>query len=355
MAEDYPVRARPTSHGHLTLARVAAFATSVSAGVAVGLVVLPDAWQSGGLMVAAPLIPAVVVTLGLASAWHMLLGYGAHAKKLHERAIAFGLGFALFLVGAGSSAWSLVSLIGGQGALQSYRLTYVERLKEGESAITSNATVDSGLIGALDTASGNLASMADAEAKSGLISGKVGRAVVFATLKNASDSVAAKSAALGKLQDGRAQLLAQAQDTIEDASRAASQNDRAAFEEAAAKAASELRAASAIRLTVSDLGIGMALDHARAPIERVINDVSSVMRDVNARQRRVDIPLYRPIDARMAVLANPQPLPWIVAMVIETLPLTLLGLLLTLWREEASPLAEIHPFGRKQPFVAAAE
>jgi len=167
--------------------------------------------------------------------------------------------------------------------------------------------------------------------------------------------MAAKSAALGKLQEARLQGIAEAQDAIEDASRAAAGNDRAAFEEAAAKAAAELRNVGASRLTVSDLGIGMAIGHAREPIERVISDVAAVMRDANARHRRVEIPPYRPVDARMAVLVSPQPLPWIVAIVIETLPLIFLGLLLTVWRDEEPPSAEIRPFGRQQPFIAAAE
>ena len=355
MADNHAASARPTSRSHLTLCSVAAFATSVSAGVAVGLGALQDAWASGGFMILVPLLLAIVATLGLASAWHILFRYGAHARELHERSIAFAFGFALFLVGAGCSGWFLASLIGGQAALQSYQLAYVERLRTAADVISANATVDAGLIGALDTAAGNLGNTAAAEGKNGLISGKAGLKVVYATLKNAADGMAAKSAALGKLQDARLQGIAQAQDAIEDASRAAAGNDRAAFEEAAAKAATELRNAGASRLSVSDLGIGMAIGHAREPIERAIADVAAVMRDANARQRRVEIPPYRPIDVRMAVLASPHPLPWIVAIVIETLPLIFLGLLLTVWRDEEPPSAEIRPFGRKQPFIVAAE
>lgn len=358
MAQDDPAGGRPprpTSHRYLILASVAAFATSLSAGVAVGLGVLPDAWASGGLMIFVPPLLAVVATLGLASAWHLLLGYGAHAEKLHERSIAFGFGFALFLVGAGCSGWFLASLIGGHAALQGYELAYVERLRTAAGVVSGNMTVDGGVIGALSTAAGNLSNTAEAEGKSGLISGKAGRSVVYATLRNAADGMAAKSTALAGIQESRQQQIAQAQDAIEDASRAASEGDGAAFEEAAAKAAAQLRDAGANRLTVSDLGIGMATGYAREPIERAIAAVAAVMRDANARQRRVEIPLYRPIDARMAVVVNPQPLPWIVAMVIEALPLIFLGLLLTVWREREPPSADIRPFGRRQPLVAAAE
>jgi hypothetical protein len=351
MAANHAASVRPTSGSHLTLCTVAGFATALSAGFAAGLGTLPDAWAAGGFMIALPLVLAVIVTLGLASAWHILFNYGAHARALHERSIAFGFGVALFLVGVGCSGWFLASLIGARPALQSHRLAYVQQLKDASGIVARNVTADGNLVSAVKTAAGNLTLTAAAEGKNGLISGKPGQKVVYATLKNAADSMAAKAADLDKAQDVR--TLSSVQETIDEAARAASEHDGAGFEEAAAKAASDLRAVADARLGVPDLGAGMSIDHARAPITQAIGDVSAVMRDVNGRQRHVDIPFYQPIDGRTAVLIHPQPLAWIVAIVIEVLPLIFLGLLLTLWRDEEEPAAVIRPFGRKQPVLTA--
>jgi hypothetical protein len=353
MADNHAASTRPTSRSHLTLCTVAGFATSLSAGLAAALGTLPDAWAAGGLMIAMPLVLGVVVTLGLASAWHILFRYGAHARALHERSIAFGIGVSLFLVGVGCSGWFTAYLIGARPALQSHRLVYVQQLRGVSGTVAGNVTADGSVVSAVKTAAGNLASTAEAEGKYGLTSGKAGQSVVYATLENAANSMAVKAAELDKAQDVRTQALTSVQQTIDDAARAASQQDGAGFEEAAAKAASELRAVADNRVGVSDLGVGMSIEHARAPITQAITDVSNVMRVVNARQKHVEIPFYQPIDGRMAVLVNPQPLPWIVAIVIEVLPLIFLGLLLTLWRDEEEPTAEIRPFGRRRPVLTA--
>jgi hypothetical protein len=47
----------------------------------------------------------------------------------------------------------------------------------------------------------------------------------------------------------------------------------------------------------------------------------------------IDIPAYEPLDAKNAILIHPQPLPWVVAIVVELLPLLFLGLMLALWRD----------------------
>jgi hypothetical protein len=108
-------------------------------------------------------------------------------------------------------------LIDGGAALQRHEVAYVERLKDQTAVVSGNVKVDGKLIAALDTASGNLENTPEAEAKQGLVSGKVGRSFVYATLKNAADGMAAKGVSLAKRQEGREEALMRVQDAIEEA------------------------------------------------------------------------------------------------------------------------------------------
>ena len=335
MRNKRPEPPRPIAKRALKPARWAAGASAAATGFAVGLGIFPDAWATGGLHMAVPLVLAAVVTIGLCSAWHMLLGYAAYSHEHHERSIALAFGVALFIVGAGCSGWFAASLIGGHAALQSYRFGYVERLKVVADQITGNATLEAALIGALDTASGNLAALAEGEGNAGLLSGRAGRKLVYLTLKNASASFAAKSKVLSTEQASRAESISLARDFINDAVKDAAAGNAQRFEENTTRAATNLGAAANIRLSVADLGIGLALNFARQPIEQAVKDVAAVMGEINNRRQKVDVPTYQPIDAKTAVVVNPQALPWIAAIVIELLPLIFLGLLLTIWRDEA--------------------
>ena len=102
-------------------------------------------------------------------------------------------------------------------------------------------------------------------------------------------------------------------------------------------------AANAIRFapSLAGLGNGLATNQARAVIDEAVNNVHSAALVISKQRRTVDIPVYEPIDAKHAILSHPQPLAWVVAIVIEILPLVMLGLLLALWRdEEKQPEAE---------------
>ncbi len=347
---------RPTSHQHLTLARVAAFATSCAAALAVGLGVSGEAFASGGAYIALPFVAAAVVAILLTAGWHVALGYAAHTRELHERAIAFGFGVLLFLVGVGCSGWFLASMLGGNAALQAHQHDYLDRLAAAMAVATGNAAAERNILGTLDSAANNLDKTADAEGSNGIVSGKAGQKTVYTALKNAAASMASMRAALDAKGEERDDLLARARDEIRAALRASAARDATLFQESTANAAGAIAAANAIRFApgLAGLGDGLAPHYARGVIDEAVGNVRSAALIITRQRRTFDIPVYEPIDEKHAILSNPQPLAWVVAIVIEILPLAMLGLLLALWRdEEARPEAEpLLTFERTRPRIA---
>lgn len=349
--------ARPTSQTHLTLARVAALATSCAAAFAVGLGIAPDAFASGGAYIALPFVAAAVVAVLLSAGWHVTLGYAAHTREVHERAIAFGFGVVLFLIGVGCSGWFVASQISGNAALQAQQHEYLDHLSAAMNLTAGNAASERNIITAVDSAASNLEKTAQAEASNGIISGKVGQKVVYAALKNAAASMASMRAALEAKGEERDELLNRARDDIHEATLASAAHDMAKFQESTANAANAISAANAIRFapSLAGLGNGLATNQARAVIDEAVNNVRSAALVISKQRRTVDIPVYDAIDAKHAILSHPQGLAWVVAIVIEILPLVMLGLLLALWRdEEKQPEAEpMQSFERSRPHVMA--
>lgn len=348
MAHERFQTARPTSQTHLTLARVAALATSCAAAFAVGLGIFPEAWANGGGYVALPFVAAAVVAILLSSGWHVALGYAAHAREPHEKATAFGFGVVLFLVGVGCSAWFLASMLGGNAALQAQQHDYLDRLTAAVNVAAANAASERNILSALDGAAGNLDRTARAEGSTGIVSGRIGQSVVYTALKNAAATMAAMNMSLNTKGEEREDLLARAREHIQEAQRASAARDLTLFQESAASAASEIAAANAIRFApmLTGLGNGLAPNQARGVIDEAVSNVQSAALAISRQRRVVDIPAYEAIDAKHAILSHPQPLAWVVAIVIELLPLVLFGLLLALWRdpEELSEAqAEVQP------------
>ena len=347
--------ARPTSQTHLTLARVAALATSCAAAFAVGLGIAPDAFASGGAYIALPFVAAAVVAILLTAGWHVALGYAADAREVHERAIAFGFGVVLSLIGVGCSGWFSATLFGGNAALQAQQHDYLDRLTVAMNVAAGNAASERNIVSALDSAASNLDKTANAEGSNGIVSGKIGQKVVYTALKNAAASMASMRAALDAKGEERDELLARARDAIREALRASASHDATLFQESTANAANAIAAANAIRFapSLAGLGNGLATNQARSVIDESVNNVHSAALAISRQRRTVDIPVYEPIDAKHAILSHPQPLAWVVAIVIEILPLVMLGLLLALWRdEEKQPEAEsMQSFERPRPRV----
>lgn len=355
MAQERPESLRPTSQTHLTLARVAALATSCAAAFAVGLGISGEAFANGGAYIVLPFVAAVVVAILLSAGWHVALGYAAHTREPYEKAIGFGFGVALFLVGVGCSGWFLASMLGGNAALQAHQHEYLQRLTAAVNIAAANTASDRNILSALDSAASNLDKTANAEGSTGIVSGRIGQKVIYTALKNAAGSMVSMRVALLNKGEERDEFLVRARDHIREAQRAIAAHDATLFQESAANAVSAIAAANAIRFapSLAGLGNGLAPTHARGVIDDAVTNVHATALAISKQRQLVDLPVYAPIDGKHAILSHPQPLAWIVAIVIEILPLVMLGLLLALWRDDQNqPEAEpMQSFERSRPRV----
>jgi hypothetical protein len=84
MAQNSPGDVRPTARQYRPLGRAVALGSAFSGGLALAIGVWPDAAARGGATVAIPIVLAVVVTVGLAAAWHVLIGYAADTREANE-------------------------------------------------------------------------------------------------------------------------------------------------------------------------------------------------------------------------------------------------------------------------------
>jgi hypothetical protein len=296
---------------------------------------MPDARATGGLYMAVPIIVAAVVTIGLGVGWNKLFGYTAHARETHERSIAFGFGVALFLIGAGCSGWFLASLIGGNAALRDYELDYVQRLNAAADTASKNVADEADIVSAWNVAATNLSTAGTSECSDGGPSGKRGKGVVCIGLRDLATGMASVSAGLVKQQQDREDALARSRESLEDARRDIAAYDAAKFQEDAARAATEVHAAAKAHLSLSGLNMGITVPaDAQPAINQATTAMTTMMSDINSHRRVVEVPDYQPVDTKKAMLTNPQPLAWLAAIVVETLPLIGLGLLLVMWRDE---------------------
>lgn len=335
-----PPPQKPTSQGNaLALARCVSIACSVACGVAVFLGIFPHSESNtGALSYVLPFIAPPILAFGMAAAWHVVHGVGAHATELHRQVVALAFGAGLFLVGCFTSAWFLAAKIGGAGAIEAYQHQAIERLKRAGEVVAGNAAADAGLLAAVEHGGDALRIAAVSEDKAGVVArGKTGRGVAFRGLSDAAESMARIASDMRQQAGTRGELLAAAQTAMSEAERDAATGDAAGFEQAFAKASETLNAAEKIRLSAaaSSLGIGWAVDRSAAPhVNATLQEIEKVRQLSNSNRRAIAIPVYTAIDDRQAVLKAPQPLAWIAAVMIEALPLAMLGLLLLLWREE---------------------
>jgi hypothetical protein len=338
MPKDRPLPPRPTSKGHIALARAVCIGAGCMSGAAIALGTVPDALASGGLNIVLPVMLSVVVAFGLSAAWHKLCGYAAHAREGHERAIALGLACGAALIGLSLSGWFLASILGGVPAENDYRLGYVEKLRMAGDAIAENAAIEHRIIDALNTAAANIEATASTDDATGLVSGRRGKSRVVLSLQNDARGMSAMSANLVDQQMQQAAALTRAHDALGDATRNAADNDAAVFQDNATRAATETRAAAKIQLGASSLNIGVSAPPAA---QHVIDDATAklaeVIEDVNARRNRVTVPDFQPVDTKTAIQKAPQPLAILAAVAVELIPLLCLALLLTIWRDEETP------------------
>ena len=343
---------RPTGAGMLTPTYIAALAASLVAGGATFVGILPMAIFSGLLNVVVALGAAVVVVIGLATAWHGVLRYAAFAHTGGEKGLAACMGTGLFSIGCSTSAWFLATILAGLIALHGYQRTYVENLTTWLEQANANVALYDGLITTLRQAAANLNAMGNCEKTDGCNSKQRGNGPVSKAYIRAAISLLAASADLEKSQMARHyEQLGVARENIAGARRAIAANDAAGFEEHAAAALTAINSADAAVPRFDGLEAGLDVSAAKdAP--QAIRALAGAGDEIARKRRVLKLVSYEPIDARMAIIVNPQPLGWITAVAIEALPLILLFVLLALWRDSQPqlPIAlQAHESDQRRP------
>ncbi len=324
-----------TAAAFLTLARIIGLLVALSAGLAVCLGSYSDVVASDGpANFVLPFVIAIVVAGGLAAGWHVVFGMAAQAETNQEKVVTAIIGAGLVVIGVATSAWFLAGKIGGAPAIQAHQNAYVQELQEAEGLVAANAAKEAEVLRAAELGAATLDATAEGEGRYGAVSGKAGYKGIYSTLKNAASALLGAHGDLHGTDAKRNRLLTRARREIERAVKAIADHDAAAFKEATGRAATLMADADRIRLSgvANGISIGSASGPAGREILAAVNAVTSVARGVEGQLLPITIPVYQPMDAKTAITVYPQPLPWLMAILIEALPLIMLGLLLALPR-----------------------
>ena len=353
---------RPTARRALKATRGVALGCAIIGGSGTGSSIFSDALAKGdpiGCLLAFGV--GIVIAAGIATGWHYALGLAAHTEEDGEpekKAQAVVIAAFLLFVGCGTSGWYLTSRIGGANAEQQHQLEHTQKLAGSADAVKSNSGLDDGLVASVETSASAMRSAAESEREAGLMShGQRGAGVVYRTLNDAADNMRDMAAKLRDLVASRDNHLKHTLQNLVEARKAAASHDTGHFEEAVARAASEIAAAdqTPILATASTLRPGVVTSNSRATIEAAFNDIGRAAGLVAENRREVSVPVYVPIDAKQAVIAHPPILAWVAALLIEGIPLILLAVLLILWRNDdddsAPPAVESEPRPRSSLVV----
>lgn len=322
-----------TATSFLPLARIVGIGVALSAGLAVCLGSYSDIVASDGpANFILPFVIAIVVAGGLAAGWHVAFGMAAQAETGQEKAVAAIIGAGLVVIGTATSAWFLAGKIGGTAAIQAHQSAHIRELQKTEELVASNAAKDAEVLRAAEIGATGLDAKAEGEGNFGVVSGKAGFKGIYQVLKSAANALHGSHRDLRGLNDKRSRFLLEARQEIERAVRAIADHDAASFKEAAGRAAAKIADAGRIRLSgvAGSISIAATSGPAGQEIRSATDALTVVARNVEAQLRPVSIPVYQPVDAKTAVTLYPQPLTWLMAILIECLPLIMLGLLIGL-------------------------
>ncbi len=327
-----------TSDQYLGLGRAVGFAAALSVGIALCLGSYVDITASDGpANFILPFIIATVVAGGLGAGWHVVLAMGAEAETNQKRGIAFAIGVAFTIVGIATSAWFLAGKIGGSPAIQIHQTNYLHKLLESGDRVASNHAVETDLALQTKTSTTLLEAEAQAEGEFGKFSGFPGFKGLYQTLKNAADALLGTFTSLQTQDRKRRRLLTEARQEIETATQAVADRDDETYKKSASRAAILIAESDRIRISgmVGGLSLGSAPGDAGKTIRSAATDVGIKAAEVSEKLRPVSVPIYVPIDAKTAVTTYPKPLPWLMAILLEALPLLMLSLLIYLPSERA--------------------
>ena len=322
-----------TAGDFLGLARVVGFAAACLVAIALGLGSYNDITSSDGpANFILPFAIAIVVAGGLGAGWHVVFAMAAQAITIQAKSIAFAIGIGLMIIGMGTSAWFLASKIGGSTAIQTHQTRYLGDIKEAEKRVGENFAKESAILQKAKQGVAKLEADAFGEGKYGTFTNKAGFKGVYISLKNAAEALLGVQGSLKKLDSKRRRLMNGARREVDDAARAISERDGVNFRKSVSRAAALLADADSIRLSsvVAGLALGSAPGDAGKAILTTQGGISDKADEIEAELLPVSIPIYLPMDAKTAVTTYPAPLPWLMAILLEGLPLLMLGLLLAL-------------------------
>lgn len=322
-----------TAAEFLTLARFVAILVAVNIAIALGLGSYNDITASSDpASFILPFSIAIVVAVGLGAGWHVVFAMGAQAVTTQTKSVAAAIGVCLVIVGMATSAHFLAAKIGGAPAIQTHQTIHLGKMHDAVGLVAQNKAKDIGVVNKAKSGVSYLEGEAESEGKFGKYSGKPGYKGVYLDLKNAASSLREVHASLKKLSTKRQHLLNSARRELENAARAVAERDSAAFRKAVNRAASLIADANQIRLSsiVSGLSLGSAGGDVGQIIRTTASEISDKADEIEAGLEQVSIPVYVPMDAKTAVTTYPSPLPWLMAILLETLPLLMLCLLLAL-------------------------
>ena len=317
----------------LGLARIVGIAAACLVALALGLGSYNDITSSDGpANFILPFAIAIVVAGGLGAGWHVVFAMGAQANTTQAKSIAFAIGIGLMIIGMGTSAWFLASKIGGSTAVGTHQTLHLGELKEAEKLVGENFAKEIVILQKAKQGVAKLEADAFGEGKYGTFTNKAGFKGVYISLKNAAESLLGVQRSLKKLDNKRRRLLNGARREVDQAARAISERDGANFRKSVSRAAALLADADSIRLSsvVAGLSLGSAPGGAGKAIQTTQGSISDKADEIEAELLAVSIPIYVPMDAKTAVTTYPAPLPWLMAILLEGLPLLMLGLLLAL-------------------------
>jgi hypothetical protein len=340
-----PPRENLTSHSALWPCRVVGYLAALSAALAVLFGTAQISWASGGTGRVTPFIAALVLGVGLGTIWEITLRHAAAVETSSGMVAVLLSALSATGVGLATGAWLLVSLLGGGLAIQVHQREWLDTAIAAINIVAGNASYEDNMPGYVKTATENLRKSAQREAEGHGPSKKPGEKGVW-------DEILSGVAALEKIhgnvtgqQANRDEALRFVRLDLQEAESASALFDHARFGVAANNLVEHLNAAINIQLTPSVSGIltGIFSGQGRSLLESTVNGLRDTVADINKKRREVAVPVYRPIDARNAVVEHPSWLVWLIGIAIECSTLCLTLILLALPREPETGETEPAP------------
>jgi hypothetical protein len=334
-----PSPPKPTAHSALFWALVTAALQTVGVGSGLFMALWPENPASASVAhLVLPFIAAPLIAVALGLLWHRMLPIFAHDATLRKHIIAASICVLLTAMGIGTSGGNLAGLLGGESARQAHEQKSVTALRHEIETVKSNAAIETPLLANIEQATQALLTSAAAENNRSVVRKTTGgKGTTYNSLTDAAANCQKVAATMRQQSAERDRLLKTAETALGEARRASEASDADKFADAYGRAATAVSSADKIFLaaTASALGRGLALDRAATPfVTNTFAEIGKVSQEVSASWQAVDVPTYERISEREAVRRYPSAafLPWVVAIILESLALMWVPALLTLWR-----------------------